>query len=275
VQRPNGSGAGVGALILDPTHKIDFVRMSRLPKTTEQQAAVNNGMVGGLRVIKISTDKLAIAATTVTNAPAALTAVQLVDIYKCATTANNWNQFGGAAGTIIPQTPQAGSGTGDTFIADLVAAAGLPAGSVFPFGTCVQTVEENDPSSLTGSANLGVNTIAPFSEGRNTLYGSGYFFDPAVKFPGAATPISSGVKILSGAGSYANLRNLYIVFRDADSASATKWQPGSNLNWVQALFLNTAPAPYANSADGASAISAGGATPAYKNCGAGTTLTTC
>jgi ABC-type phosphate transport system substrate-binding protein len=276
VQRPNGSGAGIGALILDPTHKIDFVRMSRLPKTPEQHQAILNGMVGGFRVIKIATDKLAMAEATVTNAPAALTALQLVDIYQCKTTANNWSQFGGAAGTIIPQTPQAGSGTGDTFNADLDIAAGLPTTTAFPFGNCVVKVEENDPTSITGSALAGINTIAPFSEGRLKLYNSGYFFDPAVKFPGAATPLSAGIKLMTGAGSYSNLRNLYIVFRESDTASTTKWQPGSNLNFVQALFLNPGGStPYVNSADGLGAIASGGATASYANCGAGEGVTTC
>ena len=186
--------------------------------------------MGDLHVVKISTDNLKVAAANVTNAPASLTAAQLVDLYKCNTV--NWNTIGGTAGTPIPQIPQTGSGTRNSFLADLQTANG---GVAVPLGACVQSVEENDPASITGSTSAGINAIAPFSEGRNNLYDSGYFFDPAVVFPGAATPLTSGVKMLGG---YVNNRGLFIAFRDADKNSVIKWQPGSTQNFVQALFLN-------------------------------------
>lgn len=270
VQRPNGSGSGIAALLADRTapFKMNFVRASRLPSVAEQNTAIANGFVGGLHVIKISTDNLKAAVANVTNAPAALTAAQLVAIYQCLPTANNWNQFGGTAGTIIPLIPQAGSGTRSSFVADLAVANG---GVAVPLGTCVQTVEENDPTSITTSASP-VNTVAPFSEGRNNLYASGYFFNPATVFPGAATPLSSGIKMLGG---YVNNRGLFIAFRDADKNSPTKWQPGGTTNFVQALFLNSTVTPFVASSDGQSAIAAGGATPVYADCGSGPTVTTC
>jgi hypothetical protein len=272
VQRPNGSGAGVTALNADPTHQINFVRMSRLPKVAEQNTSVTNGNVGGLHVIKISTDNLKIASATTSNVPAAgLTAAQLVPIYQCAVGSTDWAAFGGTAGTIIPQVPQAGSGTGDTFRADLATANG---GVAVTMGGCVQTVEENDPTSITGSTSP-ANTIAPFSEGRFNLYANGYFFNPATVFPGAAAPLTSGVKLYSGATNYVDNRGLYIVFRDADKNLTTKWQPGTSFNWVQALFLNASAAPYVNSTDGQAAIAAGGGTPTYVDCGAGPGVTTC
>lgn len=270
VQRPNGSGSGIAALLADKTkpYKINFVRSSRLPSVTEQNTAINNsGFVGGLHVVKISTDALKIAATDATRAPASLTAAQLVDIYKCNIT--NWNQLGGTAGTIVPLIPQAGSGTRSTFLADLTAANG---GTAVTLGSCVQTVEENDPSAITGSSSPN-DTIAPFSEGRDNLYNSGYFYDPNTVFPGASTPINPGIKMLGG---YVNNRGLYVVFRDADKSSTTKWQAGSNQNFVQALFLNPGGgAPYVASGDGQAAITAGGATPAYADCGAGPSVTSC
>lgn len=267
VQRPNGTGSGIAALLADKTapFKINFARASRLPSVAEQNAAVTNGFVGGLHVVKISTDNLKVAAANVTNAPASLTAAQLVDLYKCNTV--NWNTIGGTAGTPIPQIPQTGSGTRNSFLADLQTANG---GVAVPLGACVQSVEENDPASITGSASAGINAIAPFSEGRNNLYDSGYFFDPAVVFPGAATPLTSGVKMLGG---YVNNRGLFIAFRDADKNSTTKWQPGSTLNFVKALFLGAG--NYAAGGDAAAAIAAGGATPAYADCGAGPGVTTC
>lgn len=270
VQRPNGSGDGVKALLADTEHQINFVRMSRLPDAGEHNNA--GAGAGGLHVVKISTDNLVMASAATSNMPAAgLTAAQLVAIYKCTAGSTNWSAFGGAAGTIIPQTPQSGSGTGKTFLADLQAANG---GTVVPLGPCVQVVEENDPASITGSTSP-VNTIAPMSEGRFNLYGAGYFYNPATKFPGGTTPIVSGIKLHKGATNYVNNRGLYIVFRDADKNIATKWQPGSNLNWVQALFLSSVVTPYVASGDGQGAIASGGGTPTYVDCGAGAGVTTC
>ena len=266
VQRPNGSSAGINALLADRTapFQINFVRSSRLPSAQNQNDAINlSGFAGGLRVIKISTDALKVASTNTTNAPPSLTVAQLVGIYECTTT--NWSAVGGTPGTIIPQIPQSGSGTRNSFQADLSTAKGSPVS----LGTCVQTVEENDPASLTGSASP-VNTIAPFSEGRNNLYGAGYFKDPTVVFPGAAGPVSSGIKMLGG---YANNRGLYIVLRQSDVASTKKWQPGSAQNWAQALFVG--PGSYAAGADAAAAIASGGATQTYVDCGNGPTVATC
>jgi hypothetical protein len=270
VQRPNGSSDGINALLADTGRQINFVRMSRLPTAAEHNNA--GAGVGGLHVVKISTDGLKMASATTTNVPAAgLTPAQLVAIYKCTPGSTDWSVFGGLPGTIIPQTPQSGSGTGKTFLADLQAANG---GTAVPLGPCVQVVEENDPASITGSTSP-ANTIAPMSQGRFNLYASGYFFNPTVKFPGGATAISSGIKLYSGATNYVNNRGLYIVFRDVDKNITTKWQPGSNFNWVQALFLSSTGTPYVASVDGQGAIASGGGTPTYVDCGAGAGVTTC
>ena len=268
VQRPNGSGAGVTALINDGAgHNIDFVRMSRLPKVTEQQAAVAAAGVGALRVIKISTDALQLAVSNTTNAPAAaLTAQQIVDIYKC--TITNWSAVGGLAGTIAPQIPQSGSGTGDTFRADLAA---LNGGVAVTLGGCVQTVEENDPASL----NTNPNAVAPFSEGRKALYDSGYFNNPANKYGTPQVALTSGIKFTSIA-TYSDVRGLYIVFRDSDTGAAAKFQPGGALNKVRTLFYNPGgAAPFIAGAAGQAAIAAAGGTPTFIDCGAGTTVTSC
>ena len=278
VQRPNGSGAGVAALIADGTaHNIDFVRMSRLPKVSEQ----NNGIagVGPLRVIKISTDALGLAVSAVTtlngvstgvatHAPlggTSLTAAQIVSIYQCSTGFTNWSSLGGTAGTIVPQIPQSGSGTGDTFRADLQA---LNGGTAVTLGGCVQTVEENDSTSL----NTNPDAIAPFSAGRKSLFDIGYFNNPANKYGTPQTQLTSGVQFTAST-TYTDTRNLYVVFRDSDKTSTTKFQPGSSVNYVQDLFLGAN--PYVASGAGAADIAAAGATPAYKDCGAGAGVTTC
>lgn len=279
VQRPQGSGAGLKAIIADTIapFKINYTRSSRLPTVAEQNSAIAAGFVGGLHVVKISTDKLVMAAANITNAPAALTINQVLDIYKCLPTADDFGNdvaVGGTAGgvstgAIIPIAPQTQSGTYGSFKANLDTANGSPV----TLGTCVRFAEEHDPAAITTSL-VPANAISPFSEGRFNLYASSYFKDPNVVFPGGAA-ITSGVKLLTGVGSYVNNRGLYVVFRDADKNSPTKWQPGSSLNFVQALFLNTAPAPYVKGLDAQGAIAAGGGVPTYADCGAGPTVTTC
>lgn len=269
VQRPNGSGAGIAALIADANHSIDFVRSSRLPKVSEQQAATAAAGVGALRVVKISTDNLRLATASTTNAPASLTSQQIVDIYSCKVT--DWSAVGGTAGTIAPEIPQSGSGTGDTFRSDL---AGLNGGTAVTLGSCVTTTEENDPSSLKNNP----NAIAPFSEGRKNLYDSGYFNDPSVKFGNPAVPLTSGIKLLPTT-TYVDTRGLYIVFRNSDVASTKAFQPGGALNLIQDLFYNPTNAggatPYVKTDAGKAAIAAAGATPTYVDCGSGASVTSC
>jgi ABC-type phosphate transport system substrate-binding protein len=266
VQRPNGSGAGIAALLADKASSevINFVRASRLPTDAEQNTAISNGW-GGLHVVKISTDDLRIAAATTTNAPAALTPTQLVSIYTC--TATTWTAVGGTStATIIPQVPQNGSGTRSTFLNDLKAANG---GTAPVLGACVQTVEENDPTSITGATSP-ADAIAPFSGGRLALYNSGYFKDPTKVFGVAPVAVQAGVSLLTGTGSYDNTRGLYIVFRDSDKASTKPFQPGGTKNWVQTLFSNAGgTAPFVNTTAGKADIASGGATPSYSDCGAG------
>lgn len=286
VQRPNGSGAGIGALLADTTHKIDFVRMSRLPSVAEQNTAIGTSGVGSLRVIKIATDYLQIATAATTNSPAALTASQLVDIYLCKTTADQWSEVGGTStNKIIPIVPQSGSGTRSTFLADLQAANG---GTAVTPGSCVVTAEENDPSAITGAIAVGETTprpadaIAPFSAGRKALYDSTqYFNDPTKTFAQTPVTLSSGIALLGGAtptsATYNNNRNLYIVFRDSDVNSATPFQPGGTKNWVRDLFYNPGSSvkPYVQSDNGQADIADGGGVPLYANCGAGNTVTSC
>jgi ABC-type phosphate transport system substrate-binding protein len=278
VQRPNGSGAGINALIADTpaaeaagAPHIDFVRMSRLPDpTTGEQSSP----IGPLRVIKISTDNLVMAGATVTHAPTSLPIATIVQIYKC--TVTDWSAVTGSsgAGLIVPLWPQAGSGTGKSFLADLQAGNG---GVAFTPGTCAHQVEENDPSAINT-----IDTIAPMSEGRFNMYApnwsttGGYFHNPVPVYPGGVA-LTSGIQLLNAAGSWSENRGLYIVFRNSDVTSTTKFQSGGNLNFVEALFYNPAnpTGPYAAGGDAAGAIAAGGAVPAYKNCGSGTGVTTC
>jgi len=299
VQRPNGSGAGINALLADHgsagyQRKIDFVRMSRPPKAAENSTAVTN-LGTQLYTVQISTDPLEIAYAThqdstntsvTSNIPSGgLTTAQLTAIYTC--TATKWTDVGGTStNTIIPLVPQTGSGTRSTFLADIqVGGSGQPA-----LGSCVQTVEENDPTSLTSAlaapvppATVGVadaaDAIAPFSAGRLNLYNNSYFKDPTVVFPGASGFLAPGIAIKAGTGTgssqiYNDVRGLYVVFRASDVTSSTPWQAGSNLNWAHTLFVDTSGSvlSYIHQPFNAGLITAAGATPAYVDKGAGFTV---
>ncbi len=270
VQRPNGSGAGIAALLADTgvVHQIDFVRASRLPKASEQATAAANGW-GYLHVVQIATDPLQVAVANTTNAPAGLSAAELVSIYSGAVT--KWNQLpgnsGGSSDTIIPLLPQNGSGTRSSFLADLQTANG---GTAVTLAASVVTVEENDPASITTQSNP-ADAIAPFSGGRLALYNSGYFHNPATVFPGGAA-VSPGIKLVTGTTteatpgpSYLDTRGLYILFRQSD-ASLAPWQPGGTKNWSQVLFSGTG-TPFVKGGAGQALIDAGGVLASYADLG--------
>jgi hypothetical protein len=295
IQRPNGSGAGVKAMladtaITDPT--INFARMSSTPEGNGFGAtAVTNGWQG-LQDFVLGEEHLQLAAANTTNAPAGLSAKQLVAIYSCNAQLLNpanpvapvtWNEVGGTAtSAVIPTIPQSGSGTGKTFLADLQAANG---GVAITVGSCVVTTEENDPAAITGAATP-ADAIAPMSGSRLNLWsglsgnttfgpnpGGGFFHDPTVAYPGSATALSPGVKLLSGAPSdgnpvYNDTRQLHIVYRWIDQISTTHFEPGSTLNWAQALFCNPGgtTTPFFQSAEGKLLIAEAGANPATQSC---------
>src|SRR5262245_29973693 len=149
VVRPNGSGAGIGALNNDcklqagqpagglcedattavPTSEvINFTRSSRLPNAGEQSAATAHGW-GCLHVYQFADDRLKVAVSNLvtTNAPPALTIDNLVHIYKGDFL--TWGDVPGYTGpaptaSIKPYSPQAGSGTRNFFDAQLQAANG-------------------------------------------------------------------------------------------------------------------------------------------------------
>jgi PBP superfamily domain len=215
VTRPNGSGAGVAALIADapggtgfhglPLGSIQFARMSRLPNAGEESSCTAASACGGLDVFQIATDTLSMAVQSAhptgnggnfggTNAPAAgLSLQELVSIYSCATTGSGpggaleWKDLPGnstgSAGVIHPLLPQSGSGTRTFFLADLQAANG---GTAVNPGTCVRSVEEHDPTGIYGDPSP-ADAIEPFSTAKLALIN------------GTASGLSSGY-FLNGAG---------------------------------------------------------------------------
>jgi len=271
VQRVQSSGAALTALLADKSNPetINFVFSASPPTAAQQSTAASNGWTY-LHVVEIGTDAVQIAADTTTNAPTGLSAVDLVNIYDG--TYTKWNQVpgnsAGSTGTIIPEIPPSGSSIYKTFVADLKTANG---GTAVTLAGDVQTVEQNDPTAIT-SASTPANAIVPFSQARLALWNDGYFHNPATVFPGAASPLTPGVSLLTGATGdgtvYSSPITDYVIFRQSDAASATPFQPGGSLNWVQTLFSNPGgSAPFFAKPLGKSLIAASGVTPNYVDLG--------
>jgi ABC-type phosphate transport system substrate-binding protein len=264
ILRPNGSGAGITALNKDTgsTETINFVRASRLPTSAEQGAAQTNGW-GGLHVYQFATDtlKVAVSNKVTTDAPAALTPTDLVNIYQG--TYTTWGQVPGYAGpaptaAIKPFIPQAGSGTRNFFLADLKAANN---NVDVTLSSSVQTMQEHDPALIMSNA----DAVAPFSLGRFNLLNTGYL--------GATN--KNSVAVLTGTGSYSNTRGLYVIVRERDVADTTApvslsgisfpFQVGGTKNWVQTLFAGTT--SWMGRSANASLINSAGVTRSYADLG--------
>jgi hypothetical protein len=169
---------------------------------------------------------------------------------------------GGNAGTILPLLPPSSSSIYKTFVAALAQANGNSPVTLSP---AVQTVEQNDPTGITGQAQA-ANAIVPFSSARFSLFNSGYFKDPSVVFPGGAT-IAPGIKLLTGTASFTAPVKHYVVFRESDTTDSA-FQPGGSLNWVQTLFSNpSGTKPFFDRATGEALLTAAGITPDYVDLG--------
>ena len=270
VQRTTSTGAGYSALLADTgsVHQISFTRAANVPTSANQTTAGNNGW-GFLHVVQIGRDPLQVVVANTTNAPAGLSAAELVGIYKG--TYTHWNDLpsnsGGSPNAIIPLIPPNGSSISKTFLNDLKTANG---GVAITLGSNVLTVEQNDPGAITGASSP-ADAIAPFSIGRLNLWNSGYFHNPATVFPGG-TALTPGVKALTGtppdgAAVYDNENVLLVVFRQSDATSTTPWQPGSTKNWVQALFSDPSGTPFFKKPAGQALVAAAGGIPEYNDLG--------
>jgi ABC-type phosphate transport system substrate-binding protein len=259
VQRPQSSGAALAALVADSgtPHEINFVFSASEPTSAEQQAIDSQHTGDYLHTVQLGTDSVDIAADTTTNAPAHLTIAQLVDIYDG--TATKWTDVGGSSSaTILPLLPPSSSSITKTFEKDLQAANG---GNPVTLAPDVQTVEQNDPTAITGQAQA-ANAIVPFSGARFDLFASGYFKDPSLPFPGGST-INPGIKLLTGGSSYDSVVKHYVVFRETDVTDGP-FQPGGTLNWVKTLFSNPGGTkPFFDRPTGEALLQAAGITPAY------------
>lgn len=275
-KRPNGGTAGITALLSDAHHAIDFVRSPNLPPvasgTTASYETTATGApgVGPVDVIQFADDAQYIATASTTNAPAGLSLETLAAIYcknySPATYTGQittWNQVSGnsagSTNTIQPLRPQDTAGVLKPFQAAL---APFTSDKCQAWNSNVVQVQQNDPTTVAGNP----DAIVVFPLSRFKLLQSGYFPDPSntayngsKAFPAndatgkTTVPLSaSGITLqipagkpgagLTGttaaaAGSYYADLPFYIFFRDSD-VTASAWQPGSTLNWVETLFYN-------------------------------------
>lgn len=156
ITRPNGSGAGIGALNTgtvtgDGHFCVDIGRSSR------QITAAD----GSVTSVLLAEDAITWSANSTTNAPATLTAANLQAIYNC--TATKWNQVGGTStATIVPVLPQGNSGTRQTFLSQIGVAA---PGACVTNADGTQAIEENEGNNAVFAGANAPNVIAPFSVG--------------------------------------------------------------------------------------------------------------
>ena len=226
IMRPNGSGAGVAALILNAKTKnghfcIDFARSSSPRSPTNPPKAK-----GGVVFVALAKDAVTYATNTGSNAPTNLTTAQLAAIYNC--TATTWNQVGGTShAKIDAQLPQTSSGTRKFFLATI--------GVTAP-GSCVDSSHgeniNNFPEENEGTNKFlkGANVIYPFSVGAwiaevfhsgkgKNVFGKDIHGSMAVRnINGTKPTVGTGAKTKINAGfSSAYIRTLYDVVRWAST----------------------------------------------------------
>jgi len=151
ITRPNGSSAGITALLADEASGeecIDYARSSRVKNPTTD---------GDLVFVPFARDGVTWAAFPKKdggnkfNAPGDLSTEQLQDIFECAVT--NWDEVGGKDAPIEPFLPQSGSGTRSFW---------LTAIGVTTPGACVdQSVQENSGEAVPAADRK--NAIIPYS----------------------------------------------------------------------------------------------------------------
>jgi len=153
IARPDGSGAGVTALLANQSFTVSGVK--RFVVDFARSSGGRSGQATtAVSFVSFAKDAVTWAANSTTNAPATLTPAQLKAIYAC--TATKWNQVGGTStATIKPVLPQTNSGTRKFFLA----AIGNPT-----VGSCVtQGVQENEGTNAVFKGTNAPNVMVPYS----------------------------------------------------------------------------------------------------------------
>jgi ABC-type phosphate transport system substrate-binding protein len=300
VVRPSGGGGGGrDAIINDKVVGgvggwIDVGRSPDPLNDTHQNNAQSNLGTKLIRV-QIATDRQLIATSTTTNAPTTISAQAILKIYHGEWT--TWGQVANGGGapsgeTIIPLVLPTDAGMWNTFIANVKkqnpGVSGIDTAYLTGNPNRIQ-VQQNDPTAITNlPAAQRANAIVPFPRGRFRTLNTGYYTQtkestgtldaPKTNLynteTGHRTPASAeGIKLLdadsnvdnaSPSAPYGGNFAYNAIVRESDLTSTTPWQPGSTLNWVEALFYNPdGPAPFVRTPAGEALLEAAGVTPDY------------
>jgi len=289
VVRPSGGGAGgITALVNDKPDPvtgvggwIDVGRTPNPPSDTQQNQA-NTNLGSRLYRVQVAKDRQLIAVSSDSYAPDTITAGDILKIYSGQIT--TWSQLSNYSGphgaeTIIPLILPTDAGMWTTFVTNVKKQNSLSSDPDLRANPNRIQVQQNDPSSITGlTAAQRPNAIVPFPRGRYKTLLAGYYADPtttnAYNLPGHRTKLlADGIKLLdldstqdviSDSAPYGGDFAYNAIFRASDLASTTPWQPGSTLNWVEALFYNPdGPAPFVKTDAGKALLEAAGVTPEY------------
>lgn len=294
VVRPSGGGAGGrDAIINDDLGLIDVGRSPDPLNQTHQNNAQNNLGTKLVRV-QIATDRQLIATSTTTNAPATLSAQAILNIYNGTWT--TWGQVPGYSGpapteTIVPLILPTDAGMWNTFVSNVGKqnpGVTVDSGTLRANANAVQ-VQQNDPTAITSLPEaVRRNAIVPFPRGRFRTLNTGYYTqtkefegtlaqpktnlynsDPGHRTPASAAGLqlldpNSTTDVSTPTSPYGGNFAYNAIVRERDYLSTTPWQPGSTLNWVQALFYNPeGPAPFVRTPAGEALLTAAGVTPDY------------
>jgi ABC-type phosphate transport system substrate-binding protein len=291
ITRPSGGSGGLGALIgnSDDTGKlIDVARSPNRPTTQQQTDSVSSG-TGPLNSVQVGTDRDLIAVSSDSWLPETISAEDVLKIYEG--TITKVGQLTGYSGThgdedLHPLYLPTSAGMLKIFTNYLTKikndggnAEAFKVGS--GIGAASNQVQQNDPTVITSLPDATRKTaLVPFPLGRYKLLQANYY----AAGPSATGPYSSTVftrssvdatnlKLLdaTGTGEHTGAQAFGVdfaynaIFRDSDLTSEEPWQPGSTLNWVQALFYNPGdgPEPFVKTQAGQDLLRAAGITPDY------------
>ena len=215
--------------------------------------------------------------------PATISAGDILKIYNGQIT--TWGQVTGYSGpaageTIIPLILPTDAGMWNTFVTnvDNQNPSTVTSDQLRANPNSIQ-VQQNDPTAITSlSPAQRANAIVPFPRGRFRTLNTGYYTDPSVtnayNLEPERTPIlADGIQLLdpnstadvaSATAPYGGNFAYNALVRESDLNSNVAWQPGSTLNWVQALFYNPGgPDPFVRTPAGEALLTAAGVTPDY------------
>jgi ABC-type phosphate transport system substrate-binding protein len=289
VVRPSGGGAGGrDAIIAD---KVDggiggWIDVGRTPNeltAANQNLALSNLGTKLIRV-QVATDRQLIATSTTTNAPATISALATLNIYS-----GLWTTWGDVScgctthtgETIIPLILPTDAGMWGTFVTNV--------GKQNPGVTVNSGTLRANPTAITSlGAAARANAIVPFPRGRFNTLNTGYYAQTKESEGTLASPktnlynteaghrtaaSAAGIQlldptstqdVLSSSAPYGGNFPYNAVIRESDLTSNVPWQPGSTLNWVQALFYNPGgPDPFVRTPAGEALLEAAGVTPDY------------